>query len=94
VWGDVSYGFGDWQIAVGTLPKIVSGSVDLTLPTGVDNRGNIQYTDVKAGFDNPAAGFARVGYQTSINRHTKFNAVGMTSTQDSYAVKIEMKSTW
>ena len=94
VWGDVSYGFGDWQIAVGTLPKIVSGSVDLTLPTGVDNRGHIQYTNVKAGFDNPLAGFARVGYQTSINRHTKFNAAGMTSTQDSYAVKIEMKSTW
>ena len=94
VWSDVTYAFGDWQIGAGTLPKILGGSVDLTLPTGVDNRGHIQYTNVKAGFDNPLAGFARVEYQTSINRHTKFSAAGMTSTQDSYAVKIEMKSTW
>jgi len=94
VWGDVTYAFGDWQIGAGTLPKIVVGSVNLTLPTGIDNRGQIQYTNARAGFDNPLAGFARVGYQTPINRHTKFSAAGMTSTQDSYAVKIEMKSTW
>jgi len=94
VWSDVTYALGDWQIAAGTLPKIVGGSVDLTLPTGVDNRGHIQYTNVRAGFDNPLAGFARMGYQTSINRQTKFSAAGLISTQNSYTVKMEIKSSW
>lgn len=93
-WSDVTYMMGDWQIGAGTLPKIISGSVDLSLPTGVDNRGQIQYTNVKAGFDNPLTGFARMGYQTSINRYTTFNVVGMVSTQNSHAVKMEIKSTW
>lgn len=93
-WGDVTYMIGDWQIGAGTLPKIISGSVDLTLPTGVDNRGQIQYTSVKTGFDNPLTAFARMGYQTSITRHTTFNAVGMVSTQSSHAIKMEIKSTW
>lgn len=94
VWTDVTYLAGDWQIAAGTLPKIISGSVDMTLPTGIDNRGQIQYTNVKAGFDNPLTGFVRAGFQTSVNRNTQFSAAGIVSTQDAYAVKMEIKSTW
>ena len=94
VWSDATLAFGDWQVSAGTLPKIIGGTVDMTLPTGVDNQGRIQYTNVKAGFDNPLTGFARLGYQTSINRDTKFTAAGMVSTQESYAVKMEIKSSW
>ena len=94
VWSDMAYVVQGWSISAGTLPRIVSGSAELTLPTGVDNRGQIQYTSIKAKFDNPLTGFARLGYQGQISKHTALNAAGMLSTQDSYSVKMEIKTVW
>jgi hypothetical protein len=94
VWGDVGYSQAGWNISAGTLPRIIAGSAELTLPTSVDNRGQVQYTNIKARFDNPLTGFARLGYQGQIGKRTTLNAAGMVSTQDSYSAKIEVKTAW
>jgi hypothetical protein len=94
VWTDVGYQHQGWSMSAGTLPKIVSGSADLTLPTGIDNRGRVQYTNMRVGFDNPLVGFARVGYRGNITRNVTLNAGGMISSNDAYNVKLEVKSTW
>jgi hypothetical protein len=94
VWGDVGYSREGWSLSAGTLPRIIAGSAELTLPTSVDNRGQVQYTSIKARFDNPLAGFTRLGYQGQISKRIMINAAGMVSTQDSYSVKMEIKSSW
>jgi len=94
VWTDISYNVNEWTISGGTLPKIVSGSAELTLPTGVDTQGRIQYTNIKAGFDNPLKGFLRLGYQGLISKKVLLNSAAMISGRDSYAIKMEIKSQW
>jgi hypothetical protein len=94
VWGDVGYSREGWSLSAGTLPRIIAGSAELTLPTSVNNRGQVQYTSIKARFDNPLAGFTRLGYQGQISKRIMINAAGMVSTQDSYSVKMEIKSSW
>lgn len=94
VWGDVSYQFGEWMLSGGSLPKIISGSADLTLPTSIDYRGQIQYTNMRVGFDNPTVGFARLGYRGKLNKNTAINIGGMLSSNDAYAMKMEIKSDW
>lgn len=93
-WGDVGYSHDGWSISAGTLPRIVRGSAELSLPTGVDTQGRILYTNITAGFDSPLVGFARLGYQGQISKTTTLSAVGMKSTQDSHMLKIEVKSKW
>lgn len=94
VWADVGYRHNGWSASAGMLPKIVGGSAELTLPTGVDNRGHIQYTSTSVGFDNPLVGFARLGYQGTVTKQTSFKINGMASTNDAYTVKMEVKTTW
>lgn len=94
VWADVGYQHNGWSASAGTLPKIVDGSAELTLPTGIDNRGRVQYTNMTVGFDNPLVGFARLGYQGSVTKNTSLKVNGIASTNDAYAVKMEVKTTW
>ncbi len=94
VWADVEYRHNGWSLSGGMLPKIIDGSAELTLPTGVDNQGRVQYTNMSVGFDNPLVSFARLGYQGDVAKNTSLKASAMSSTNDAYAVKLELKRTW
>ena len=94
LWGDVTYQSQGWTAGAGILPYIVSGSAELTLPTSVDRAGKVRYTNYTAQFENPMVGFARLGYQANLAKRVSMQATGMISTQNSHAVKMEIKSTW
>ena len=94
VWADLGYTHLGWTVSAGTLPYIIAGSVDAVLPTGVDNRGQIKYNQMRVGLTNPMVGFARLAYQGHVTKRIMVSAGGMISTQDSHTIKMEIKSAW
>ena len=51
----------DWSVYGGMQPTIISGSMSMTLPTGVDQQGRIQYTTHSINIRNEPVMFA--GFQ-------------------------------
>jgi len=77
VYGVVGYQDPQWNLQAGVQPVIVDGAVRLTLPTGVDNSGNLQYTDQTLNVRNSAEYFVnatrsfRIGYaDVHVNANT------------------------
>jgi hypothetical protein len=52
-----------WSIYGGVQPTIVSGSMSMTLPTGVDRQGKIQYTKHSTAIRNEPVMFAGAQYR-------------------------------
>lgn len=94
IWSDLSYTYLGWTMSGGMLPYIISGSADTVLPTSVDNRGQVKYSQMRVGLVNPMVGFARLAYQGYLTKHITIGAGGMMSSENSHAIKMEMKSTW
>ena len=68
------------------LPKVLSGTADLSMPTSVDANGVVQYTNTKAALDSPTVYYARVAYEGQINKHLRYRLTGMTNTENQNSV--------
>jgi len=66
VYGVMGYRDSNWNVRTGVQPVIVSGSVNMRLPTDVDTAGNLQYTDHTVNVRNQAEYF--------VNATRTFNA--------------------
>lgn len=88
VWGEVGHEWSAVKAYVGVLPKIVSGTANISMPTGVDRSGNTQYTNVNAGVNNPLVGYARVQMFNFTDRYkTKSYTInGIVSTDNNKAI--------
>lgn len=64
---------------VGMKPKIVGGTVSLTLPDHIDADGNLHHKDYTASLRNATTGFTSIGYSKSFGDHS----LGFDSTVDS-----------
>ena len=75
----------------GILPKVVSGSANLTLPTGIDNQGHITYTNTQANVYSPTVTYARVSYTERVNKAVSLKLNGMVTSQQQTTVMGEVK---
>ena len=91
VWTEVGYEGEKFKFYAGMLPKVVAGSVDLRLPTGVDTVGNIQYNSVSARVTNPTTEYIRLSYKERLHKGVYFNLHAMTTTQKQTSVLGELK---
>lgn len=91
VWTEVGYEGEKFKFYAGMLPKVVAGSVDLRLPTGVDSLGNIQYNSVSARVTNPTTEYIRLSYRERLHKGVYFNLHSMTTTQKQTSVLGEFK---
>jgi hypothetical protein len=91
VWAESGYEWKHFRAYAGMLPKVVSGSADITLPTGIDNRGQIQYTNTRADVYGPAVQYARFNYADRINRYANYRINAMVTTQKYHAVMGEIR---
>jgi len=57
----------------GVKPYIVSGSIQINLPTGVDKQGTMHYTSYKYRLQNAITGFVGLGYSVDSRGH-RWNA--------------------
>ena len=91
VWAETGYEWENFKMYGGVLPKVVSGSADITLPTGIDNAGRISYTNTRADVYSPTVTYARFSYNDRINKHVTYRVNGMITSQQQHNIVGEVK---
>lgn len=82
IWAETGYEFGRFKLYGGMLPKAISGSADITLPTGIDSQGRITYTSTRVGLESATVEYARFAWDDRINKRTSYRLTGMQTTQN------------
>jgi hypothetical protein len=96
-WAEAGYrytettNFGDLGIYAGVKPVVFSGSVETKMPTGVDNSGNIVYTNKKLAVQNQATGYIRALYSKALTKQTLYRISGMATADGQYRVMNEVR---
>jgi hypothetical protein len=91
VWAESGYEWKHFRAYAGMLPKVISGTADISLPTGIDNQGQIQYTNTQAQVYSPVVQYARFNYTDRINRYANYRINAMITTQQYHAVMGEIR---
>ena len=95
-WGETGYrytedGFGDLGLYLGVKPVVLSGSVEAKMPTGVDNNGNVLYTNKTLAIQNQVTPYARALYTNMLNKNTMYRFSAMSTQQGQYRVMNEFR---
>ena len=96
-WAETGYRFGsarengDMGIYAGIKPVVLSGSVEASMPTSVDNSGNIVYTNKKLAVQNQTTGYIRALYTNQLNRQTQLRLSAVGTTDGQYRAMTEIR---
>jgi hypothetical protein len=98
-WAETGYrynelGFGDLGVYVGVKPVVLSGNITATMPTSVDNSGNIVYTNAKMGVVSQTTSYIRALYTGVINRHNAYRLSGIATQDGQYRAMAEYRYTF
>ena len=58
------------SVYAGVKPTVISGSMDITIPTAIDEAGTMQYETVSSKIRNRAVGFVGTSYAYNYRAHT------------------------
>lgn len=86
VWAETGYEWTNFKVYGGILPKVVSGTADITLPTGIDNAGRISYTNTRADVYSPTVTYARFNYSDRINKKVTYRINGIVTSQQQHSI--------
>jgi hypothetical protein len=96
-WGETGYRFGDVQrkgltgIFLGIKPIVLDGSVQARMPTGVDNGGNIVYTNKNLAIQNQTTGYVRALYTNRLTRETQLRLSAIVTSTGQYRAMTELR---
>jgi hypothetical protein len=94
VWTELGYEWNDSKLFAGVLPKVMYGSADVSLPTGVDISGQISYTDIKAKVHSPTVTYMRLNHKQTLDKSTRFNINAMITQQRQHNVMLNITHQW
>ena len=86
VWAETGYEWTNFKLYGGILPKVVSGTADITLPTGIDNAGRISYSNTRADVYSPTVAYARFSYSDRINKKITYRVNGIVTSQQQHSI--------
>lgn len=90
-WAETGVEWENFRFYGGILPKVISGSADITLPTSVDSSGKISYTNIKSDVYGPTVPYARFSYNDRINKHVTYRVNGIVTTQKQQSIVGEVR---
>ena len=96
-WVETGYRFGDVKRAgdlgmyAGIKPVVLSGSVEASLPTAVDQGGNIIYSKKTLAVQNQTTGYVRALYTNQLTKQTQLRLSAMSTTTGQYRAMTEFK---
>jgi hypothetical protein len=90
-WHESGYRYENLGVYAGIKPVVVSGSVEAKLPTGIDNNGNILYTNKKMPIQSQTAGYVRALYTGEISKNTVYKLSGMSALNGQYRLMSELR---
>jgi len=79
--------FDGWNLFGGVQPTIISGALDLTLPSSVDIDGTMHYTNHKVGIKNQPIKFVGAEHRWKTRQHT-FKLSGLINELNSYYTRL------
>lgn len=83
-WADVEYAMTDkLKVAAGILPYAFAGSVNMTLPSSVDNQGNFAYTSSSSQIKDTVRSYARLDYSGRLEnyKNISYSVTGLVTNQ-------------
>jgi hypothetical protein len=86
IWAETGYEWTNFKMYGGILPKVVSGSADITLPTSIDNTGKISYSNTRADVYSPTVAYARFSYSDRINKKFTYRVNGIVTSQQQHSI--------
>ena len=93
-WGEVSYASGGLKVDAGIHPVMLDGSVNATVPTSVDMRGNIQYTDYKYSLPTQVNGYLKGTYNFNLDTNTMLQVASAVSQNGNANATINYSYSW
>ena len=92
VWGETGYRWtNNVGVYAGVKPVVLSGNVQASLPTGVDNNGNIMYTGKSLALQNQTTGYVRALWTTDLNKNTMYRVSGTAMSNGLYRLMHELR---
>lgn len=79
------------DIYAGVKPMVLAGSVQAKIPTGIDNAGNIMYTDKTLYIQDTMTGYVRGSYKWNFSKQSELKISAMRMTNGQYQVLNEFK---
>jgi len=93
-WGEVSYAKGGFKIDAGFHPVLLDGSVKATIPTSVNMKGNLNYTNHEFNLPKLVNGYLKTNYNINLDKNNsklQFNSAvsqtGLLNTHINYYYK-------
>ena len=77
-WGEVSYAKGRFKIDAGVHPVLLDGSVKATIPTSVNMKGNLNYTNHEYALPTLVNGYLKTNYNINFDKNN--NKLEFTNT--------------
>ena len=78
-WGEVSYAKGGLELGAGVHPVMLNGDVKANIPTSVDMRGNLQYTEHRFKLPTHVNGYLKANYNFNLDTNTKIRVSSAVS---------------
>ena len=80
----------EWSLYGGVQPTIFSGSMSMTLPTGIDNQGQVQYTRHDTKIRNEPVMFTGLQYRWRKQEDSVYVSAAVND-QSSYRVQLNYR---
>jgi hypothetical protein len=93
-WGEVSYASGGLKVDAGIHPVMLDGSVNATVPTSVDMRGNLQYTDHRFSLPTHVNGYLKGTYNFNLDTNTKLQVKSAVSQSGDANAQVNYSYSW
>ena len=71
VWGELGYKKDNLALGAGVHPVLLNGDVKANIPTSVDSRGNLNYTEHKFKLPTNINGYLKANYNFNLDTNTK-----------------------
>jgi hypothetical protein len=91
MWHESGFRWNDLGLYAGIKPVVLSGNVEARLPTGIDNNGNMLYTNSKLPLQSTVTPYARALYTGAVNKRTLYKLSAMSTFTGQYRLMSEMR---
>lgn len=94
VWGELGYTQGNLNVGAGVHPVALHGDVTANVPTSVDMRGNVNYTEHKFKLPTNVNGYLKANYNFELDTNTKIKVAGAVSQSGDNQANISYNVSW
>jgi hypothetical protein len=94
VWGELGYKNGNLNLGAGVHPVMLKGDVKANVPTSVDMRGNLNYTEHKFKLPTNVNGYLKANYNFNLDKNTKIKVSGAVSQSGDNQANVSYNLTW